>query len=153
MTVPRDHDMRQLFNSIMHSAYVFGVVFAFAFVFSLKAAFAFDGARSATSTEGIASWYSTEACKFNPDPKCPTAHGESLYELENQGTLFAAKWDVPFGTRVKVTNRKNGKSVVVSILDRGPARRLSRSIDLCKEAFGKLTDVRKGVIYVRIEVV
>jgi rare lipoprotein A len=46
----------------------------------------------------------------------------------------AAHKKLPFGTKVKVTNEKNGKSVIVEITDRGPFVR-SREIDLTKRAF------------------
>jgi rare lipoprotein A len=46
----------------------------------------------------------------------------------------AAHKKLPFGTKVKVTNEKNGKSVVVEITDRGPFVK-SREIDLSKRAF------------------
>lgn len=46
----------------------------------------------------------------------------------------AAHKKLPFGTKVKVTNEKNGKSVIVEITDRGPFVK-SREIDLSKRAF------------------
>ncbi|MFV5687545.1 septal ring lytic transglycosylase RlpA family protein [Flavobacterium sp. ZT3R25] len=46
----------------------------------------------------------------------------------------AAHKKLPFGTKVKVTNEANGKSVIVEITDRGPFVR-SREIDLSKRAF------------------
>ncbi|KIA87113.1 septal ring lytic transglycosylase RlpA family protein [Flavobacterium sp. AED] len=46
----------------------------------------------------------------------------------------AAHKKLPFGTKVKVTNESNGKSVIVEITDRGPFVR-SREIDLSKRAF------------------
>lgn len=101
---------------------------------------------------GQASWYSQEACRYNPDPKCPTASGRSLYELEGENTAFSAMWDIPFGTRVRVTNLANGKSVVTTVLDRGPAKRLKRLIDLSKGSFEKIADTKQGIIDVKIEV-
>ena len=47
----------------------------------------------------------------------------------NPGALTAAHRSLPFGTRVQVTNRRNGRSVVVRIIDRGPFIR-GRVIDL-----------------------
>jgi rare lipoprotein A len=44
-------------------------------------------------------------------------------------TLTAAHRSLPFGTKVRVTNRRNGKTVVVTINDRGPFIR-GRIIDL-----------------------
>ena len=54
-----------------------------------------------------------------------TASGERA----NPGALTAAHRTLPFGARVHVTNRRNGKSVVVRITDRGPFVR-GRVIDL-----------------------
>jgi rare lipoprotein A len=101
---------------------------------------------------GTASWYSSEACQFNPTKGCPTASGRSLHALEKEGIYFAAMWDVPFGTKVRVTNVSSGKSVIVVVWDRGPARRLKRPIDLSLSAFKKIADPKKGVIKVDIEV-
>lgn len=102
---------------------------------------------------GKASWYSQETCKFNKDPKCPTASGKSLYTLEKEGVLYAASYRYALGQRVAVTNQETGKRVVVTILDRGPARRLNRVIDLGKRAFEQIGDTRKGLISVRTEAV
>ena len=101
---------------------------------------------------GTASFYSTEACKYNPHKGCPTASGRSLYDLEAKGIDFAAMWDVPFGTKVRVTNVETGKSTVVVVWDRGPARRLKRPIDLSKSAFKKIANLQKGLIHVIVKV-
>ena len=97
-----------------------------------------------------ASWYSSEACKFNPHKGCPTASGKSLYELERSKQDFAAAWNYPMGAKLKVTNIRNGKSVVVTVLDRGPAKRLNRAIDLSKGAFSKISSLKNGVAEVSI---
>ncbi|TIN07390.1 MAG: septal ring lytic transglycosylase RlpA family protein, partial [Mesorhizobium sp.] len=55
----------------------------------------------------------------------------------NPSALTAAHRTLPFGTRLKVTNRKNGRSVVVRINDRGPFIK-GRVIDLSKGAAGRL---------------
>jgi rare lipoprotein A len=70
---------------------------------------------TANAQSGIASVYSGEK----------TANGEFAYP----GRLTAAHKTLPLGTRVKVTNKRNGKSVVVRINDRGPYVR-GRIIDL-----------------------
>lgn len=101
---------------------------------------------------GTASWYSTEACKYNPHKACPTASGKSLYELERTKKDFAASWVYPMGQKLKVTNQSNGRCVVVTVLDRGPARRLGRAIDLSKSAFSKISSLRNGIINVKVEV-
>jgi rare lipoprotein A len=73
---------------------------------------------SAEGQGGIASIYSTESGSG-------TASGQKL----NPGALTAAHRTLPFGTKVKVTNKSNGRSVVVTINDRGPFIR-GRIIDL-----------------------
>lgn len=106
---------------------------------------------SAQPITGRASWYSTECCRYNVDPvKCPTASGRSLYELERSGTFFAASWDYRIGERVEVCNLKNQKCVTVAVLERGPAKRLRRSIDLGKKAFEKIADPSIGLINVTV---
>jgi rare lipoprotein A len=67
---------------------------------------------------GIASVYTTKQGS-------KTASGKRLSDRE----LTAAHRSLPFGTKVRVTNRRNGRSVVVTITDRGPFIR-GRIIDL-----------------------
>lgn len=55
----------------------------------------------------------------------------------------AAHKKLPFGTKVKVTNEANGKSVIVEINDRGPFVR-SREIDLSKRAFMDITSSKSS---------
>lgn len=77
-----------------------------------------------------------------------TANGERF----NQNSYTAAHKKLPFGTKVEVTNVKNGKSIVVRINDRGPFVR-GRIIDLSRAAFTSIGDTKYGVIDVTIEVV
>jgi rare lipoprotein A len=65
--------------------------------------------------------------------------------------LTAAHPTLPFGTRVRVTNLDNGRSVVVTITDRGPHRG-GRIIDLSQAAAHKLGFVREGTARVRVQV-
>ncbi len=75
-----------------------------------------------------------------------TANGERF----DQNALTAAHRTLPFGTKVRVTNIRNGKSVVVRINDRGPYAK-GRVIDLSKAAFSQIASTRTGVIRVRLE--
>ncbi|HWQ91640.1 MAG TPA: septal ring lytic transglycosylase RlpA family protein, partial [Clostridia bacterium] len=82
------------------------------------------------SAEGLASWYG-EAHRGKT-----MANGEKF----DPEKLTAAAWDYPLGTRVRITREKAGQraSVVATITDRGPARRLVREgriIDLSRAAF------------------
>ncbi len=66
--------------------------------------------------------------------------------------LIAASWFYPFGTRIRVFHRD--RSVVVTITDRGPAKRLVRQgriIDLSRAAFEALANPHLGLIPVRIQ--
>ena len=76
-----------------------------------------------------------------------TANGE----IFNENSLTAAHKTLPFGTKVKVTNLDNGKSVVVRINNRGPYSK-GRVIDLSKAAFSKIASTSKGVTRVKLEV-
>jgi len=77
-----------------------------------------------------------------------TASGERFDMHE----LTAAHRTLPFGTRVRVTNLTNGRSVVVRINDRGPFGRKRRIIDLSKAAARKLHMLRAGVVPVQVEI-
>ena len=96
-----------------------------------------------------ASWY-TYASTIKEGNSGITASGQMM----NDSKLTAASWFYPFGTRLKVINQNNYKSVEVVITDRGPAKRLvkkGRVIDLSRSAFQALSPLSAGVIPVRIE--
>lgn len=75
-----------------------------------------------------------------------TANGE----IFRMSALTAAHRSLPFGSRVRVTNLRTGKTVIVRINDRGPfvGRRI---IDLSKEAARQIGMVRRGTDQVRLE--
>ncbi|WP_313115786.1 septal ring lytic transglycosylase RlpA family protein [Ectopseudomonas guguanensis] len=75
-----------------------------------------------------------------------TASGERF----DQNALTAAHRTLPFGTRVRVTNLNNERSVVVRINDRGPFVR-GRVIDVSRAAAVRLEMLRAGVVPVRVE--
>ena len=101
------------------------------------------GGRWVGHTEaGQASYY---ADKFQ---NRKTANGE-LYKA---GRKTAAHRTLPFGSKVKVTNVRNGKSVVVRINDRGPFVR-GRVIDPSRSSFAHIGNISDGLLKVRIEVV
>ena len=76
-----------------------------------------------------------------------TASGER-YDMNK---LTAAHRELPFGTRVRVTNLDNGRQVEVRITDRGPFIR-GRIIDLSREAARRIGMIQAGTARVRIEV-
>ena len=77
-----------------------------------------------------------------------TASGEKF----DKAALKAAHLSLPFGSIVKVVNKRNGKSVVVEINDRGPAKWTRRTIDLTRGAARVIGMVKRGVVPVRLEV-
>lgn len=79
---------------------------------------------------GGASWYAL---------KSKTASGERM----NPSALTAAHRSLPFGTKLKVTNQRNGRSVVVRINDRGPFIK-GRVLDLSRGAAQQLGFVSSG---------
>ncbi len=92
--------------------------------------------------EGIASWYG------------PGFHGNmtSCGERYDQNALTAAHKLLPFHTVLKVTNMKNGRSVVVRITDRGPFSG-TRVLDLSKRAAQELGIIETGTARVRLEAI
>ncbi len=66
--------------------------------------------------------------------------------------MTAAHRTLPFGTRVRVTNPRNGRSVVVRVNDRGPFIR-GRSIDLSRAAAEKIGMISRGHARVKLEIV
>lgn len=98
-----------------------------------------DGSASARS--GLASWYG----QAHHGRK--TASGERF----NQHAMTAAHPTLPFGTRVRVTNRANGRSVVVRINDRGPFHG-NRIIDLSRKAAQAIGMLAAGTARIRMEV-
>lgn len=90
---------------------------------------------------GMASWYG------------PGFHGNQSAsgEIFNQNAMTAAHRSLPFGTKARVTNLANGRSVIVRINDRGPYVR-GRIIDLSAGAARALGMMQSGVTSVRIDV-
>jgi rare lipoprotein A len=80
-----------------------------------------------------------------------TFFGMAAYYPGRGGGLTAAHKTLPFGTRVRVTNQKTGRSVIVTINDRGPFNR-GRVLDLCTRAARALGMIDRGVVYVRADV-
>ena len=103
-------------------------------------------AAAARTQEGLASWYG----KGDGYHGKRTASGERF----DRNKLTAAHYSLPFGTEVRVTNKNNGKQVVVRINDRYPidTLRKGRIIDLSYKAAEILDMVRDGVVPVILEV-
>lgn len=102
----------------------------------------YNKGKSVTKTYyGVASYYS------NSFRGRRMANGQRY----NPNASTAAHRSLPFGTRVRVTNMLNGRSVIVKITDRGPFVP-GRIIDLSFSAASSLGIVGRGVAPVRVEV-
>ncbi len=91
-------------------------------------------------SEGVASYYGAELAGNR------TANGERF----DPGALTAAHRTLPMGTRLRVTNKANGKSVVVRINDRGPFAK-NRIIDVSRAAAERIAMIRSGTARVSLE--
>jgi rare lipoprotein A len=105
------------------------------------AAFA-GGDHSLLMTQGLASYYADD---FHGKK---TANGE-IYDMYQ---LTAAHRSLPFGTKLRVTNLDNQKSVVVRVNDRGPFK-MERIIDLSLGAATQLQMMGVGVARVQLDVI
>ena len=94
-----------------------------------------------SSITGVASWYGPG---FN-------GHRTATGEVYNQEEMTAASTVIPLGSRVMVTNLKNGRAVQVRINDHGPYVK-HRKIDLSHEAASTLGILGSGTAPVRIDV-
>lgn len=101
---------------------------------------------SAWAFETEASYYTKASC-LREGTSGIMANGKGL----DDEAFTAASWDYEFGQRLRVTF--NGRSVVVSVTDRGPSKRLykkGRRLDLSKAAFERLAPLGKGIIKVQV---
>ena len=91
---------------------------------------------------GNASWYGK------------SFHGKKTAsgQLFNQNALTGANRTLPFGSVVRVTNLRNGKSVDVTINDRGPFIR-TRIIDISRAAAREIGILQRGVARVRVSLI
>lgn len=78
-----------------------------------------------------------------------TASGERF----NPEAMTAAHRTLKLGTRVRVTNQKNGRSVILRINDRGPYGNAKRIIDVSRAAARQLDMIEAGVVPVKVEIV
>lgn len=108
-------------------------------IIGLLAGGLFTSCAPVITQQGKASYY---ANKFKGRR---TANGE----IFRQHKRTAASLTIPFGTKVRVTNLENGKSVKVRINDRGPYVG-GRIIDLSKKAARRIDMIREGVVPVRL---
>ena len=94
-----------------------------------------------SANAGVASWYGE---RFHNKR---TASGE----IFNMNAMTCASNTHKMGTKLLVTNKENGKSVVVKVNDTGGFKKYGRTLDLSKGAFAKIANIDKGIIKVTIK--
>jgi len=123
------------------------LLIAFAIVFCDSTFLEGSPLKEGGAFHGMASWYS----RNDRGVRRHTANMERFNDEE----LTCAMWGFKFGTIVEVTNMDNGRSVLVRVNDRGPARRFARRgrvIDLTKAAFARIASHRDGLVRVSVAV-
>ena len=98
--------------------------------------------RGAYSQKGLGSYY---ADKFAGRP---TASGSTY----RPGQMTAAHNTLPFGTLIRVTNTRNGRSVDVTVTDRGPHTK-GYIVDVSRRAAEQLDIIKAGVVPVLLTVI
>lgn len=106
----------------------------------------------ASAWEGRVSWYGSEHGQARNDVACSRRTVGHLAGRFRPDGMTAAHWTLPCGTRVRVTDIATGRSVDVTINDRGPHPRLRRSLDLAQGAAERLGITARGVIRARLAV-
>ncbi len=99
---------------------------------------AIAGIAPAAAQSGLASWYALHS---------RTACGEKM----NPAAMTAAHRTLPCGTRIKVTHKNTGRSVIVRVNDRGPFKR-GRVVDLSRGAAKHIGMIHSGVAPVSVQV-
>ena len=70
-------------------------------------------------------------------------------EIYNENRLTCASNTHKLGTKLKVTNLENGKSVIVKVTDTGSFSKVT--LDLSKKAFERIAELEKGIINIKIK--
>jgi rare lipoprotein A len=117
-------------------------VFSFIFILSIYLSAPVYAQKKGKFQKGLATWY---GAKY---------HGKKTTsgEVYNKNKMTAAHLTLPFGTKVKVTNPVNKKSVIVRINDRGPFGNKDRIIDLSEAAARKIQVHQNGEANVTVEI-
>lgn len=94
------------------------------------------------SEVGLASWYGNESGNRTANGERFDPHGHTAAHRRHR-----------FGTRLRVENLRNGKTVIVRVNDRGPAKWTGRIIDLARGAAEQIGMIHSGVAKVRVTVI
>ena len=91
-------------------------------------------------------------CSFKASYYSDAFHGRKTASgvIYDKNKLTCASNTHKLGTKLKVTNTENNKSVIVTVTDRGGFNKVT--LDLSKKAFSTIADLKQGIINVNIEV-
>jgi len=112
-------------------------------------------ATNLTRSVGFSTWYSRKSCRHEGTggKNILMANGKLL----DDSAMTCAIWNIPFGRKLRVRNLDNGRTVIVTVTDRGPGKR-SRSrgviVDLTEAAMRELAGeegIKQGRVRVELE--
>lgn len=117
-------------------------------IFTAAFLMVFSGGCNSDNTDRMRHYATGQATWYGPGFHGKlTASGEKF----NKDSLTAAHRSLEFDTKVKVTNLKNNKSVIVRINDRGPVSE-KFIIDLSEKTAKRLDMIEAGVVPVKLEI-
>lgn len=108
----------------------------------------------ADAQELTASWYSVRSLEAEGTASYNPEHVMANGEVFEDGKMVAASHDFPLNTRVRITDKASGKSIVVTVADRTNRRFKGKRIDLSRSAMEALAGERgieAGLVKVTVE--
>ena len=97
-----------------------------------------------------ASWYSIESLKKEGTWKTSKGVMANGKQFKDEDSTCATRL-FPLQTMLRITNTRNGKSVIVMVTDRIGKRFATTRIDLSRSAFSKIADLKEGLINIKVE--
>ena len=135
-------------------------IFIFIILLVLFAVLSGESPALAEVADATATWQDAPTADFpagqaEDSPTESIGHASWYVHPRYRTEMMAASTMFPKGSKVKVTNLANNKSIMVTIKDWGPdpIKHPDRVIDLNKVAFAKIASTRAGIIDVRVELV
>lgn len=110
----------------------------------------------AHAQELTASWYSVRSLEAEGTASYNPEHRMANGEVFEDGKMVAASHDFPLNTRVRITDKASGKSIIVTVSDRTNRRFKGKRIDLSRSAMEALAGQRgieAGIVKVNVEAI
>jgi hypothetical protein len=99
-----------------------------------------------------ASWYSVQSLKDEGTWKTSKGVMANGHQFKDEAFTCATRL-YALGARLKVTNVRNGRSVLVDVTDRISKRFGGTRIDLSRNSFNQIAELREGLVSVRVEII